>query len=325
MSRSRRPFTILALTVIVLLVVYRLADPERRTITDDVRRTAGGSFVRLSDGVTHYELTGSDTGRTVVLAAGSSVPYYIWDPTFDALRDAGYRVLRYDYYGRGFSDRPDVRYTQDLYVRQLAGLLDSLHVVRPIDLAGLSFGGSVITSFAARYPDAVRSLVYIAPGFRRTYSLPATARLPLVAEFTTMLQERAMPRAQTTDFLHPERFPDWADRYRGQLAFKGFRRARLSDWRENTNGDQAAEIAAVGAHSRPVLIIWGRQDPTVSFKGSAALIAAIPRAEFLPVDSSGHLPIWEQPALVQPAILAFLRDAAHPDSTSHLSRGATVP
>ena len=64
--------------------------------------------MRLSDGFTHYELGGPPTGHLVVLAAGFSVPYYIWDPTFSALTEAGVRVLRYDYYGRGFSDRPDV-------------------------------------------------------------------------------------------------------------------------------------------------------------------------------------------------------------------------
>ena len=52
------------------------------------------------------------------------------------------------------------------YVRQLAELLDALRITQPIDLAGLSFGGSVVTSFADRYPARVRSLVYIDPSFR---------------------------------------------------------------------------------------------------------------------------------------------------------------
>lgn len=312
---------ILAVVLLALVAVYFIADPERRTLDDAARQGAPGAFVHLSDGVTHYELAGADSARTVVLAAGSSVPYYIWDPTFVALRDAGYRVLRYDYYGRGLSDRPATPYTQDLYVRQLAELLDSLHVKSPIDLAGLSFGGSVITSFAARYPARVRSLVYVDPGFRRKYPLPGTARFAFVSEFTSVLQERALARAQLTDFLHPEQFPDWPERYREQLAFKGFRRARLSDWRENTGGDQTAEIAAVGRSPRPVLVVWGRQDQTIAFKNSAALLAAMPRAQFLPVDSAGHLPIWEQPSIVQPALLAFLMRTAARDTGTTLSKG----
>ena len=93
-----------------------------------MRRATPGQFVRLTDGYTHYEIAGPPAGHVVVLAAGFSVPYYIWDPTFNALAEAGFRVLRYDYYGRGFSDRPDVPYTQAFYVRQLGELLDSLKV-----------------------------------------------------------------------------------------------------------------------------------------------------------------------------------------------------
>ena len=65
------------------------------------------------------------SASVVVLAAGFSVPYYIWDPTFKALTGAGFRVLRYDYYGRGYSDRPAIPFTDEMYVGQLHQLLDA--------------------------------------------------------------------------------------------------------------------------------------------------------------------------------------------------------
>src|SRR5947208_3905594 len=141
---------LLTLFVLVPAALYFTLDPERLELDDAARKSAAGQFVRLSDGYTHYELAGPDAGPLVVLAAGISVPYYIWDPTFAALVQAGFRVLRYDYYGRGYSDRPDIAYTQDAYIRQLTELVDGLHIVAPVDLAGLSFGGSVATSFADR-------------------------------------------------------------------------------------------------------------------------------------------------------------------------------
>ena len=158
--------------------VYSLADPERLDITDAVRKDTPGQFVRLTDGYTHFELAGPPGGHVVVLAAGFSVPYYIWDPTFKALTDAGFRVLRYDYYGRGFSDRPDKPYNDDFYVRQLTDLLDSQGIVASIDLAGLSFGGTVMTNFADKYPARVRSLIYVDPSFRSPISAPSMADMP---------------------------------------------------------------------------------------------------------------------------------------------------
>ncbi len=89
---------------------------ETRDLDESTRAGAGGSFIRLSDGCTHYELGGPENGEAVVLVHGFSVPYFIWDPTFQALTSSGFRVLRFDLYGRGFSDRPRLEYALDLFV-----------------------------------------------------------------------------------------------------------------------------------------------------------------------------------------------------------------
>jgi pimeloyl-ACP methyl ester carboxylesterase len=288
--------------------LYGAADPERLEIDDSVRRAAtSGQFVRLSDGVTHYELGGPENGRPVVLAAGISVPYYIWDPTFTALTGAGFRVLRYDYYGRGFSDRPDIAYSQDLYVRQLAELLDALHLSEPINLAGLSYGGSVVTSFADRYPDRVRSLIYVDPSFWSPYQVSAIESMPRVWNYlTAIFEERWWADLQLDDFHHPERFPDWPDRYKVQMRYRGFRRAQLSTTVANASIDQAPQLQHVGQHPRPVLVFWGKDDPSVPFEFSATLLDAMPHARLIPIDDAGHLPQWEQPDLVHPPMIAFL-------------------
>ena len=289
--------------------VYFAADPEKLDIDQSVRDKTPGQFARLSDGYTHYEIGGPPDGRVVVLAAGATVPYYIWDPTFSALAGAGFRVLRYDYYGRGFSDRPDIPYTQELYVRQLAELLDAVHITQPIDLAGLSFGGSVITSVADRHPAKVRSLLYFDPAFRSPQTLSPLESMPRVWSFVTaIMNERWWADGQLDDFLHPERFPDWPERYRVQLQYRGFRRARLSDLAANATADQHEEVQRVGRTRRPVLVVWGKQDPNVPFELSDSLMRQMPFAQLIAVDDSGHLPQWEQPDIVQPAVIKFLRE-----------------
>jgi pimeloyl-ACP methyl ester carboxylesterase len=324
MARSESP----AITPGRLLLIYGVAilvifgvipaglyvafDPERLDLDQSVRSSAPGQFVRLSDGFTHYEIEGPSTGPVVVLAAGATVPYYIWDPTFAALVKAGFRVLRYDYYGRGYSDRPDVPFTQELYVRQFTELVDALHITQPFDLVGLSFGGSVITSVAARHPSRVRSLVYVDPAFRTPETLSAIESMPRVWNvLTAILDERSWADGQLNDFLHPERFPDWPAKYRVQLQYHGFRRSRLSDAVNNLASDQREELQNVGNDPRPVLVIWGRQDPNVPFELSASLLGVMPSARLVAVDDAGHLPQWEQPAIVHPALIAFLREV-HP-------------
>lgn len=292
----------------------RVVDIEKRTITDSTRdsvRTAtGGSFVKLRDGYTHYQVAGPDSAPVVVLAAGASVPGYIWQPTFDTLRDAGYRVLRYDYYGRGWSDRPRIPLTQEVYVHQLSELLDSLRVRRPVVLAGLSYGGTVVTSFAAVHPNRVAALVYVAPAIRTPGHVPWYIRADVVGDLLFQWQSRRWATGQFDDFVHPERFPDWADRYRTQMTYKGFRRSRLSDREANAELDARVTLAEVGRHERPVLVIWGREDRTVPFAASEGVLRALPRARFVSIDSAAHLPQWEQPVATHGALMAFLREVA---------------
>src|SRR5438067_3773287 len=129
-----RPLITVVLIVLVipmasltLLPISRYARSERETLNmdDAARRGVSGSFVRLSDGVTHYQLGGPAAGATLVLIPGFSTPYNVWDPTYDGLTAAGARVLRYELYGRGWSDRPSARYDADFYDRQIVDLLNA--------------------------------------------------------------------------------------------------------------------------------------------------------------------------------------------------------
>jgi pimeloyl-ACP methyl ester carboxylesterase len=64
----------------------------------------------------------------------------------------------------------------------------------------------------------------------------------------------------------------------------------------------------VGELDMPVLLVWGEGDTTVPFKHSAAVLRAIPRAAFLPVAGTKHIPHYEAPEVVNPAVGEFLRE-----------------
>src|SRR5690349_5624969 len=158
---------------------------ETKELNEITRREASGSFIQLSDGVTHYELSNPERKQVVILVHGFSVPYFIFDPTFDFLTRSGFQVVRYDLFGRGFSDRPKKRYNIDLFVRQLGDLLDGLHLTQPVSLVGLSTGGPITASFMARHPERVDKLILIDPvGARALPIAPLlkVASMPLVGE-----------------------------------------------------------------------------------------------------------------------------------------------
>jgi len=283
---------------------------ETKELNDDTRRMTGGSFVPLPDGVTHYELGNITRDSTVVLVHGFSTPYFIYDPMFHFLTQRGYRVLRYDLFGRGFSDRPHVDYNIDLFVKQLSDLLDALRLTRPVNLVGLSMGGPVTAAFTARYPERVRSLTLIDPAGAR--AIPETrmlklAKLPFIAEALLFVTgSEPFVKHTARDFFDPKLVEQFLDRYRVQMRYKGFLRAMLSSTRSGMLGSFLEVYKRVGKLSKPVLLFWGRNDTTVPFEYSNDLCAVIPHLEFHIIENSGHIPHYEKPDEVNPILLNFL-------------------
>ena len=77
------------------------------------------------------------------------------------LTELGFDVIAYDLRGHGRSDRPVTGYSVGDAIDDLAGLLSSLGVDRPVRLVGNSLGGTIAFGFAERYPERVDSLVVI--------------------------------------------------------------------------------------------------------------------------------------------------------------------
>ena len=293
--------------VLVGIAVYASRDMEKQTLDAAARAAAPGKFVQLRDGITHYDVAGPDSGRTVVLLSGFSVPFYIWDPTRDALAATGFRVLRYDYFGRGYSDRPKLRYDLATYDAQLTELLDSLGVRGLIDVAGLSMGGAIAANFADRHPDRVKTITLVDPGIGVFAETPFPVSVPVLGEFALTVTASKMANGQLTDFVHPERHADWVQRYQVQMRYKGFRQSMIRTMRGDVFKRPVRSFTALMQSRIPILVIWGKEDHTVPFSMSDSVRAAFPRAEFHAIDGAAHLPHIEQPALVDSVLLRFLR------------------
>ncbi len=290
-----------ALITLTSLYFYRNQKKKILTPAERKRQHVPGSFIALKAGITHYQLAGPDTGQVVVLIHGFSVPYYIWDSTFSFLEHNGFRVLRYDQYGRGYSDRPDSIYNQTLYFDQLKQLLAALHITNPVILCGVSFGGRMVTNFTSQYPDLVKKVVLVDPGYEDMK--PDKPEFIVRYYESTHPNERAM--GQLNDFKYPERYPDWVNKYRVQMQYKGFMNAIISTL-FNYNCDGRQSYTRLNTKHKPVLLIWGRDDKTNPYNNSDS-IRSVLKTDFFPVDDAAHLPHIEQADKVNSKILEFLK------------------
>ena len=270
------------------------------------RRDAPGETITLSLGATYYELAGPANAPLVVLIHGFSVPSYVWDPTFASLPQSGLRVLRYDLYGRGLSDRPKTRYSRELFVNQLHELLSALSITQPVHLVGLSMGGPVAAGFAAEHPEQTATLSLLAPAGMME-ELPAGMRFLrwfLVGE--TIMLYRGQEWLTTSlehDLYHRDRLRAYVSRYRQQMRWPGFKRAILSTIRHGPLRGQRQIYAQVARQGTPTLLIWGEQDHTVPFQLHETLQDILPHASFYAIAEAGHIAHFEQPEVVGPLLI----------------------
>ena len=298
---------------------------ETEDLTDSVRAKAGGSFIQLPNGICHYELSETNSHETpfdkaqgrrntphVVLIHGFSVPYFIWDPAFEFLVKSGFRVLRYDLFGRGLSDRPRTAYNIRLFVRQLKDLLDALNLEQ-IHLVGLSMGGAISAAFVDQYPERITSHILIDPAGAKAIAISPMlklAKLPGLADLAFGLAgDNSLLESVASDFYDPALIEIFIERYRLQMKIKGFKRAILSSVRNGMLDSFYDIYRRVGKLQKPTLLFWGRNDTTVPFEHSALITAALPHAEFHVIEGAGHIPHYEKPGEVNPILAKFLHSA----------------
>ena len=130
------------------------------------RGTIGTSVGRLS-----YYASEAATGRPLVLihAINAAASAYEMSPLFSHYM--GQRpVFALDLPGFGFSDRPDIRYSPDVFKQAILEFLEQV-VREPADIVALSLGSEFAALAASAAPERFNSLALISPtGFRENGS-----------------------------------------------------------------------------------------------------------------------------------------------------------
>ena len=265
--------------------------------------------------VTFYEDAGD--GPVVVLIHGYGADLRLWDAQVEPLREAGFRVIRFDVRGHGRSMIAPDGYTFENYAADLRDLLDRLNIERPateslevgaVHLAGLSMGGGIALQFALDYPDRVLSLTLVdpaLPGF--TYGDETTTH---IQRFMDAVRSHGPRDAVDQVWLeHP--FFDGVRRAPAQFASV---RDILLDFQapDMRDGARPAEYrpdiaGRLGEISAPTLVIAGEND-VADFRLIADVLAEnIRGARLTIIPDCWHLPPVEKPEEFNRILVSFLR------------------
>lgn len=278
------------------------------------------AFADVGRGITlAHEQLGDPAGVPLVLVAGLGMQLHSWPAGFcELLTGRGYLVTRFDNRDVGRSTHLDVppptplailrnrwhldQYTLADMADDAAGLIEVLGV-RGAHLVGISMGGMIAQTVAARHPDQVRSLTSImsTTGARRVGR-------PALSTWRLMMARPGSSRAEFADravrmFRHIGSagypFDEAFIREQAGLAWDrgaspaGVARQLAAILR---SGDRTAELAGVTA---PTLVIHGDRDRMVHPTGGLSTARAIPGARHETMLGMGHdLPRGAWPTLV---------------------------
>jgi pimeloyl-ACP methyl ester carboxylesterase len=120
---------------------------------------APGQLVDVGGHRLHLNCTGSGSPTVVLETGGGEMSSHFGWIAPAVARNT--RVCVYDRAGRGWSEPTDTAQDAAQIATDLHTLLHNAHVPGPYVLAGHSFGGLYVLTFAARYPDEVAGMVLI--------------------------------------------------------------------------------------------------------------------------------------------------------------------
>ena len=249
------------------------------------------------------------TGAPIVLIPGIQGRWEYMRPAIDALAES-FRVITFPLCGeRGSRRRLNPTRGLDDFVDQVEAVLDSRDLARAT-ICGVSFGGLVALTFAARRPDRTSALVLVSPPGPTFHLRPrhrVYVRLPRLLGPIFLAE---MPRRLRAEIALA--IPDRAERRRfvlGQIAT--FARAPFSFSR------MAARARLIGLHDlsadcarilAPTLVVSGEAslDHVVSAEGTSEYLRLIRHARAARLEQTGHIGYITRPREFAATVREFL-------------------
>ncbi len=268
---------------------------------------------RVNDYTLFYAVKGE--GEPLVLIHGYGAGMWVWENQVDVL-SCFYRVYVLDLIGHGFSDRPKISYTPEAYIDSFRGFMDAVGIDRAT-LIGNSMGGGIAWGTALFFPERVNRLILIDSvppevldqvrndSFRTLVAIKDIPLLPYLVmasrsrnSIKWILQECVSDIKRIT--------PEVLDRQYQLSRIKGSTWVLYSTFKNGTAAKKLKE--GLSRVSHPTLLIWGERDLIFPPSVGEGLQQVFRRSRFRLIRGSGHIPMWETPEKVNPAILEFLKN-----------------
>jgi pimeloyl-ACP methyl ester carboxylesterase len=210
-----------------------------------------------------------------------------------------YRVLAVDLPGFGLSDKPAGAYDYPSYARWLGDLLTQ-HTTGPVVVVGHSMGGQIAAGLALDHPDRVVAAVLISPA--------GGGINPLISDTNGIAAPSTEWVVNALSYVFPVHDTTWLRDPAGVAGYDPSADTTAADAARQVlrQFDFAALDGRFADLHQPVLLIWGRQDPTIPFDIGQRIAAELPCRRFVSLLAL-HRPHQTEPETVTRVMDDFLR------------------
>lgn len=245
----------------------------------------------------HCATAGQRNGLPVILLHGFPEAWFCWEKQIEALAAAGCFVVAPDQRGYNLSDKPAGidQYVMARLVRDILDLADSLGIER-FNLAGHDWGAAVAWSTAMQSPERLEKLAILNvphPGVMKRLIRRSGAQLirssymfffclPKLPEMVLSRNGfQAFIDRQPADLTESEK-----QRYRESWSQPGALTGMLNWYRAALLSKQ--DFAGNNRVTVPAMILWGKQDPYLSFDLVGPSAAMCDRVETVIFEQASH-------------------------------------
>ncbi|WP_225314405.1 alpha/beta hydrolase [Marinobacter halotolerans] len=220
----------------------------------------------------------------------------IWSPLFRQLAN-DHHFIRYDERGNGLSDWDVSEISFESFVADLESVVNASGLGK-FDLLGISQGAAVSIAYAVRHPERVNHLILFG-GYAAGWRVDADDAVVREREAIITLtetgwgQENPAYRQIFSSTFMPSASPSeltWFNEFQRLTTSPGNAARFLSVFGDIDVRSQLAQITV------PTLVIHSVGDQRIPVAVGRELAAAIPNAEFVGLESNGHLLLGREPA-----------------------------
>ncbi len=267
-----------------------------------------------------YTLMG--TGRPLVLVHGFGASIGHWRKNIPVLADAGYRVFALDLLGFGGSDKAIINYSVEVWVELLKDFWEA-HIQEPAVFIGNSIGALLSLIVLAEHPEITAGGVLInsAGGLsHRPHELNPPLRIvmaafnkfvrsPITGKFVynRIRQKSQIRRTLYQVYRHREAVTDeLVDILYTPSCDPGAQEVFASILTAPPGPSPEELLPNI---QRPLLVIWGADDPWTPITGAKIYEQARENGKdikIIPIPNAGHCPHDEVPDIVNAHIVAWL-------------------